>query len=68
MTTEPFDYKAKIREYRKTLNERVAEFVFFNKDLTHEEIGKVFRISRDKAAEIARNAGIVRGKGWRPKR
>lgn len=64
---KPFDYKAEVRRYREVLDARIAEFVFHAKHLPYAHIASLFSVSQQKVKVIARDAGIVRGKGWRPK-
>ena len=65
---KPFNYKDRLHELRAELDTEVADYVFRAKDKSYAEIAELFSTSVGNVKRIARNAGIVRGKGWRPKR
>jgi hypothetical protein len=63
---KPFDYKEQVRQYRRKLDAKVAEFIFRSKDLPYARVGRLFNLSGQRIKEIAKAAGILRGQGWRP--
>jgi hypothetical protein len=64
---KPFNYRERLRLLREGLDAEVAEYIFRAKGESYEEIARLFGSNLDKIKTIARNAGIARGKGWRPK-
>lgn len=65
---KPFNYRDRLYQQRAEQDAEVAEYVFRTKDKSYAEIAELFSTSVGNVKRIARNAGIVRGKGWRPKR
>jgi hypothetical protein len=49
------------------MDEDVAQFIF-QSNLTYPRIAELFGTNVWQIKRIAENAGIARGKGWRPKR
>lgn len=62
-----FDYKERLRVLREDVDAEVAEYIFRAKGEGYGQIARRFNTNVDKIKTIARNAGIVRGKGWRAK-
>jgi hypothetical protein len=64
---KPFDYRERLRVLRAAIDEDVAQFIF-QSSLTYHRIAELFGTNLWQIKRIAQNAGIARGKGWRPKR
>jgi hypothetical protein len=64
---KPFNYHERLRLLRAAMDEEVARFIF-QSSLTHHRIAELFGTNVWQIKRIAGNAGITRGKGWRPKR
>jgi hypothetical protein len=64
---KPFDYCERLRLLRAAMDEEVARFIF-QSSLTYHRIAELFGTNVWQIKRIAENAGIARGKGWRPKR
>jgi len=64
---KPFNYHERLRLLRADIDEEVAQFTF-QSHLTYHQIAELFCANIWQIKRIARNAGIARGKGWRPKR
>jgi hypothetical protein len=62
-----FDYHERLRLFRAAMDKDVAQFIF-QSSLTYRRIAELFSTNVWQIKRIAENAGIARGKGWRPKR
>jgi hypothetical protein len=63
---KPFDYCERLRLLRAAMDGEVAQFIF-RSSLTYHRIAELFGTNVWQIKRIAENAGIARGKGWRPK-
>ena len=64
---KPFNYHERLLLIRAAMDEDIAKFIF-QSNLTYERIAELFGTNVWQIKRIAENAGIARGKGWRPKR
>ena len=64
---KPFNYHERLRLLRAAMDEEVSQFIF-RSNLTYDRIADLFVTNVGNVKRIAENAGIARGKGWRPKR
>ena len=64
---KPFNYHERLRLIRAAIDKEVAKFIF-QSNLTYERTAELFGTNVWQIKRIAENAGIARGKGWRPKR
>jgi hypothetical protein len=67
ISMKPFNYRERLRVLREGVDAEVAHYIFRAKKLTYEEIAALFSCPVDRIKSIAGKAGIVRGRGWRPK-
>jgi hypothetical protein len=64
---KPFNYHERLRLIRAAMDEEVAKFIFPS-NLTYKRIAELFGTNVWQIKRIAEDAGIARGRGWRPKR
>ena len=67
MSMKPFNYPERLRLLREDVDAEVAAYIFRVKSRTYAEIAALFSCPVDRIKTIAEKAGIVRGRGWRPK-
>ncbi|HYW40346.1 MAG TPA: hypothetical protein VE957_19740 [Terriglobales bacterium] len=64
---KPFNYPERMRTLREGVEREIADYIFHAKSESFGQIAKLFGTNMDRIKSIAKNAGIVRGRGWRPR-
>ena len=64
---KPFNYRDRLNVLREGVDAKVAAYIVRAKNLTYGEIAGLFSRPVYRIKDIADKAGIVRGRGWRPK-
>jgi hypothetical protein len=61
-----FNYPERMQALCEKVEAEIANYIFHSNE-PHEQIAKAFGTNVSKIKGIAKNHGIVRGHGWRPK-